>query len=124
MKTERELIMDALKARGRVARVKKTIARLQIKRNEAEHTEAKAEEALIAYMQESGCKAIEDGIAEVELGESWAVNVADIDAVPEQYIRTKTVREPDKVKIRNERPTGANWYVMSCKPKVTIKMKG
>ena len=123
MDEEQKLIMDVLEARSRVAWVKKEIATLQIKRNEAEKLEADAEGALIAYMQDNGCTGLESGIAGATLGVSYAVDIASVDAVPAEYLRTKTVTEPDKVKIRNEAPRTANWFTLRAEPKITIKMK-
>lgn len=120
---EQKLIMDVLEARSRVAWVKKEIATWQIKRNEAEKLEADAEAALIVYMQESGCVALESGIASASLKDAYSVDIASIDAVPAEYLRSKVVTEPDKVKIRNEAPRTANWFTLTAKPSLTIKMK-
>lgn len=124
MNDEKELIYNINAARSNLAHIKHEIAKLNIASNQAEQTLERAELALIAYMQETGQVAFESGEMEITLKDSYTVDVADINAVPEAYIRSKVVREPDKQKIRNERPAGANWYIMNVKPTVMIKMKG
>lgn len=77
---------------------------------------AQVQQAALDYMKGNGlveCDAF-------RLRKSYRVNVENIDAVPDEYKRTKTTIEPDKAKIRANKPEG-NWYIMEESETVEIK---
>lgn len=55
-----------------------------------------------------------------KIRKSYRVNVESIGAVPEEYQRVKTTIEPDKVKIKANKPSG-NWYIIEENESVEIK---
>lgn len=74
-----------------------------------------SESRLDAAMQAATDYMLGNGLLECEsfkLTTSYRVDVADIEAVPDEYIRVKTTKEVDKAKIRATKPAG-NFYVMS-----------
>lgn len=83
---------------------------------------AEVEQAMLDYMIANGVKAMHVGHNRITLGESFSVAVADIEAVPEEFVRIKTTKEPDKMKIRREMPQG-NWYNIEKSHKLTVTTK-
>lgn len=83
-----------------------------------------SETRLMNTMQAATDYMLGNGLLECEsfkLTTSYRVDVPDINAVPDEFIRTKTTKEVDKVKVRGVRPAG-NWYSMS--ENYGIKLKG
>jgi len=105
---EEKFIHDQLiTARQRVEELKAVERQAGAKRRGAEHELAKIEQAAIDYMTGNGI--VESELFRVRKTE--VVDVESVDAVPEEFVRTKITREPDKRRIADERPTG-NWYTM------------
>lgn len=64
-----------------------------------------------------------NGLIECEafkLRKSYRVDVENIEAVPPEYLRVKTITEINKEKIRAERPVG-NWWILSEHISVEVK---
>lgn len=55
---------------------------------------------LFAAMQEQGLNSVDVAHFRLSLRKSQAVEVSDQDAIPQEYLRTKTVIEPDKIAIK------------------------
>lgn len=125
---ESMLIDKVLGARRGVADAKAQVAMARLKQSELETYLDTCEQALIDYMQAYGLKQIEAGNCSVTLGESFRVDIADPKAVPDGYLRTKTVVEPDKALIAAMHKAGklpeSNWFAYIPSSKLTIKTKG
>ncbi len=109
---EEQKLLDAYNAaKIKTARIKSLIARLQIKRAESEAAEQRAEEAYIVFMDECGIVESACGNTRAYILHTERVEVVDIEAVPDAYIRTKISREPDKLLIKKnvKELAGANW---------------
>ena len=64
-----------------------------------------------------------NGLTECEafkVRRSYRVDVENIDSVPNDYIRIKTISEVNKDKIRKDKPIG-NWYVMNEHLSIEVK---
>lgn len=81
------------------------------------------EQAMLDYVNSSGLKQFEAGNHKITIGTSEVVDCPDVDAVPEQFVRTKIIKEPNKVLIKELRPVGANWYSIKTNQKITITTK-
>lgn len=115
---EEKILIDQLQSkRAKVEKIKAARAALMFDQNEAEHELEQVEQAIIDYMTGNGLLQF----ANLELGKSYSVDVENIEAVPEKYIRVKTTREVNKALIRAERPEGVNWYTMKESYKLTVK---
>jgi hypothetical protein len=77
------------------------------------------EEAFIDFMKGSGIEQTRSAHLKFTLGKSYRVEVESIEAVPEEFIRTKVTKEVDKLKIKNLRPQG-NFYTIFEHDKLTI----
>ena len=123
MTEEQKLIHDAQKADAALKKIKADIAKQQILRNQFETDLDKAKEALLKYMDETGQVAFECGEMKVYYTESEQVDISDNAAVPDDYMRKKVSKEPNKVLIKELRPQ-ANWYSIKSVRNLQIKMKG
>lgn len=122
--SEEKLIMEQIwKARADVLELNgkfldaKTALNIAIKRCDD------AEQAMIDFMEGNGIVKTE----EASLSYTKSCNVIDVDAVPEQFIRVRTVKEPNKILINEyykELTELPNWLAYETKPKLTIKRKG
>lgn len=114
---EENFIIDRLQSARHALELHKqeTTAR-RFKQNQLEKELADAEQALIDYMLGNGLLKTE----RVTLGETESVDAPDVDAIPEEFVRVKTVREPNKVLIKELRPNG-NWYAITKNYKVTVR---
>lgn len=126
MSEEQKLIDNYNAATRRVKRIKALIAKLQLWRNQAEKAEAKAEAAYIAFMDECGIKESECGDYKTFIRYGEQVDIANVEAVPDCYMRTKIVREPDKQKIKAnaEGLEGRNWFSIKRVRNLQVKLKG
>jgi len=114
---EESLIIDKLQsARHALELHKKECSAMRFKQNQLEKEVDDADRALIDYMLGNGLLKTE----RVTLGETTAVDAPDVDAIPDQFVRVKTIREPNKVLIKELRPEG-NWYSLTKNYKVTIR---
>lgn len=101
-------------ARMRVEEIAKQIRELQGQKNVAEKSEADMKQAILDYLTGNGLIETEN----FRLGKSVAIEVPDIEAVPEEYLRIK--KEINKAAIKAMKPVG-NWY--NCVESVTLTMK-
>jgi hypothetical protein len=114
---EEDFIIDKLQsARHALELHKQETSARRFTQNRLEKELEDAERALIDYMLGNGLLKTE----RVTLGETESVDAPDVDAIPEQYVRTKVVREPNKLLIKEVRPDG-NWYSITKNYKVTIR---
>lgn len=120
---EQQLITNVMDAKNNLKRIKDEIAALQIKCSQAEKAEADAEAAYIAFMDECGIEKSECGVYETSIRMSEQVDIADNAAVPDDYMHEKISREPDKMKIKANRPN-ANWYSIKAVRNLQVKLKG
>lgn len=125
MTNEIDLINVANTKKARLARIKSLINRLQIKRAECEKQVEHAEQAYIDFMDANGLVESECGNYRAFILHSERVEVVDLEAVPEAYIRTKVVREPDKLLIKKDAGSlsGANWVAINKVRNLQIRAK-
>jgi hypothetical protein len=117
MEEEENLIIDHLQsARHALELYKAETSARRFKQNQLEKQLEDAERALIDYMLGNGLIKTD----RVTLGETESVDAPDADAIPDEYVRVKTVREPNKILIKEVRPDG-NWYAITKNYKITIK---
>jgi len=116
------LVSELMAARYAVACQKEKISAARFELNALEKSLETIEQAVVDYFTGNGLKQFETQMHTVTLGESEAVDAPDADAIPEQFIRTKIVKEPNKVLIKELRPAG-NWYAIKKNFKVTIGSK-
>ena len=113
---EENFIIDRLQsARHALELHKQETSVRRFKQNQLEKELAEVEQALIDYMLGNGLLKTE----RVTLGETESVDAPDVDAIPEEFVRVKTVREPNKILIKELRPEG-NWWVLKKTYKITI----
>lgn len=125
MTSELDLINTVNAKKARLARIKLLISRLQIKRAECEKQVENAEQAYIDFMDANGLVESECGKYKAFILHSERVEVVDLEAVPEAYIRTKVVREPDKLLIKKDAGnlSGANWLTINKVRNLQIRAK-
>jgi hypothetical protein len=114
---EEDFIIDKLQsARHALELHKQESSARRFTQNQLEKNVQEAEQALIDYLLSNGLLKTE----RVTLGESEAVDAPDVEAIPEEFVRVKTTREPNKVLIKELRPHG-NWYAITKNYKITIR---
>jgi hypothetical protein len=104
-------------ARFALEQHKKGISPLRFEQNRLESELEKIEQAAIDYMTGNGLLDCDS----FRLGVTHSVDCPDIEAVPEEFVRVKMVREPNKILIKELKPEGANWYVLKTNYKLTVK---
>lgn len=114
---EKRLAGMLVEARAAVKQAKEAKKRASDTLADMEQYEADIHQAIIDYMDGNGLLECES----FTIRKSYAVDIEDLDAVPEDYLRFKTTTEADKIKIRDHRPAG-NWYVMRENKKVVVKV--
>jgi hypothetical protein len=95
---------------------KRELRDAQTAKNMAEHQFEQVKQAIKDYM-------LGNGIIETDvfiLMETEVCEVADVNALPEEYLRTKIIKEANKVKIKAERPD-ANWYAIVKNTHIKLK---
>lgn len=118
---EEKLLLDKLLSARHAIELNKEAKRdLTSKGNMLEKQLADIEQAFIDYMTGNGIKATDIGKHSVTLGESETVEVPDVDALPDEFVRIKTTREPNKVLLKELRPQ-ANYYTIQKNYKLTVK---
>lgn len=129
MDDEERIMLEAVLSARHAVKLEKEAKREHEQRiKEAERNEYVAEQAFIDYMKAHGIKATEVAYKwNVTLGQSTAIDVPDVDALPAQYVREKIIREPNKALIAEMHKagalTGANWYSVRVSDKITITNK-
>ena len=117
LEEEENFIIDNLQSARRSLELHKqeTSAR-RFTQNRLEKELEDAERAMIDFMVGNGLLQTE----RATLGESEAVDAPDVDAIPDEYVRTKIIREPNKILIKEVRPIG-NWYAIKKNYKITLR---
>lgn len=86
----------------------------KLEQNRLEQELANAEQSAVDYMLDNGLLQTD----KMKITISRSVEIEDVDAVPERYIRTKITKEPNKILIREEKPD-ANWYAIKTNYNIT-----
>lgn len=120
---ERFIIDMVISKRHQVETLKKEQAALKTRIALAESAEFEAEQALIDFYESCGVNKSECGDYTITLGQSKSVDVANLDSVPDKYIRTKITKEVNKALIKAEGLPANNWLSYSTKTTITIKHK-
>ncbi len=119
---EENMLIDKLQsARHALEMHKKAVSSMRFEQNALEKQLEEIEQSCIDYMTGNGLVETE----RLRLGTSASVDVPDVDAVPEQFIREKITREPNKILIseahKSGKLSGANWYTIKQSYKLTLK---
>jgi hypothetical protein len=119
---EEHLLIDMLiGTRNSLERAKSNVKAAQDVQQSFEKQLADVEQALVDYCTANGVIQFSCGNHRIFLGKSESVDIPNVEAVPEEYTRIK--REPDKMKIKNTRPEGANWYTIKESNHITLRSK-
>lgn len=114
--------------RNAVEQNKKQQSALKLESNRLNKELEDAEQALVDYFTANGMTQTHVNKFSITLGYSTSIDVDNLDAVPEDYVRVKTTREPNKVLISEMHKAGkldgANWFSIKTSPKITIKYEG
>lgn len=114
---EEGILIDQLKsARWKLEQIKRQQTKLALDKDLAEHELEVIKQAIIDYMEGNGLVQF----ANCTLGYSESIDCPDLEAIPDDYIRVKTVKEPNKALIKAAKPQG-NWYVVKSTPKLTLR---
>lgn len=117
------LIDKVLSARHEVILKMDELRALKLSLNQAEQYAESCEQALLDYYAANGITKSTCGDFTATISKSVSVDVADIDSVPEKYIRTKITKEVNKALIRAEGLEANNWLSYSYTPTIIIKHK-
>lgn len=123
MNNEQELIDEVNASRHRVKRIKSLIETMKRKLNVCEQGVVDAEEAYMKFMDDNGIKESECGEYKAFIRYSEQVDIADNAAVPDDFLRVKVSKEPNKMLIKELRPQ-ANWYSIKSIRNLQVKLKG
>ena len=75
-------------------------------------------ETTVGESKEMPAKMVIYGIPKI--GKSETCEVPDIESVPDQFVRFKSIKEPNKILIKELSPEG-NWYTIAEHVKLTAK---
>lgn len=119
------LFQEMMYARHEIEKINDQIRELQAEKKRFTKRKEETEQALADYMQANGVINFKANKETVTLGESTSVDVPDVEALPDEYVRIK--READKTKIgqalRMGKIANANWFTVAVKPKITVRSK-
>ena len=118
---EKFLLEQLLGARHGLELHKKETSARRFQQNILEKELEVIEQAVADYMTGNGVKQFEAGHCTITISETESVDAPDVDAIPEQFVRTKITKEPNKILIKELRPEGANWYSLKQGFKLTVK---
>lgn len=122
MNEEEHLLIDMLiGTRNSLECAKANVKAAQEVQQSFEKQLADVEQAITDYCTANGVVQFSTENHSITLGSSSSIDIPSVDAVPEEYTRIK--REPDKVKIKNTRPEGANWYTIKETNFITLRSK-
>lgn len=114
---EELLLKDKLNSARHAVKLKSDeIRNLTTQKKQLESELAEIEQDCVDYMQGNGLLATEN----FTLVKTYSVNIADENAVPDEFCRIKTIREPNKILIKELQPD-ANWY--SIDENISIRSK-
>lgn len=120
--TEEELFLtqQLLDARRRLDEHKLENSRRKFQQNQLEFELDAIKQAMVDYCTGNGLKQFNTEHYTITLSTSESVDAPDVIAIPNDYLRVRM--EPNKEKIRAERPEG-NWYTIKETPSVRIVRK-
>ena len=113
---EKMIAQKVRDARFALEQHKKGMSSLRFEQNRLEKELETVEQAAIDFCVGNGLLDCDS----FRLGVTHSVDVPDVDALPEEYVRVKTTREPNKILIKEKRPQG-NWYTIKESYKLTVK---
>lgn len=123
MNDEEHLLIDMLiGTRNSLERAKAQVAAAKEVQASFEKQLADVEQAIVDYCTANGVLQFSSEHHSITLGSSESIDIASIEAVPEEFTRVITKREADKIKIKNTRPQG-NWYTIKQSNHVTLRGK-
>lgn len=111
---EKFLIDKLLSARHVLKLHKEETGARRLRQNQLEKELADIEQACVDYMTANGLRET----SALSISETYSVDVPDVGALPDEFVRVKIIREPNKVLIRELRPD-ANWYAIKKGYKLT-----
>ncbi len=114
---EESFLIDQLQSAKHALEIhKKEMTAMRLKQNQLEKIVVDTEQAVIDFMLQNGLLQTD----RITLGETSSVDVPDVESVPEQFLRIKTTKEPNKVLIKELAPV-ANWYSIKKNYKLTLR---
>ena len=113
---EKFIRQKVLDARFALEQHKKGMSSLRFEQNRLEKELETIEQAAVDYMTGNGLLDCDS----FRLGVTHSIDCPDIAAVPEEFVREKITREPNKILIREMKPVG-NWYTVKDSYKLTVK---
>lgn len=116
---EKFLLDEYLTARHMLELCENEIRTLRTKKNGLEKRLEDTKQAMIDYMVGNGVEKTTINHLSVSISKSYAVDVPDVEAVPEEFLRVKVVKEPNKLLIKEARPD-ANWWSIKESYKLTV----
>lgn len=120
---EESLLLDQLNsARFALEQHKKAMSSLRLEQNALEKRLEEVTQAMADFFTGNGLLEFETSQFVVRYGESESVDVPDVEALPERFVRTKIIKEANKILLRELRPL-ANYYTIKKSPKITVTNK-
>lgn len=114
------LLQQLLNARTAVEVHKQETSMRTLTKNRLDKELQVVEQALIDYFVSNGLKQFHACHLNVTISETESIDAPDVDAIPAEFIREKTTKEPNKILIKELRPKG-NWYSVKQGHKITVK---
>ena len=117
MENEEEFLKDKLQSARHALKLHKDEDNIRkLTKNRLDKELEEIEQACVDYMKGNGLLSTEN----FTLGTSTSIDVTDIDAVPEEFLRVKITKEPNKILIKELKPAG-NWYIETHREYITCK---
>jgi hypothetical protein len=125
---EERLLIDKLLSASHAVELHKAAMRdLRVEQIRLEKHEAECKQAVEDYCRENGVTQFETNTHTCSISTTLSVDVPDVEAVPVDYQRVKTVIEPNKILIGEAYKAGklpaANWFHMAQSTKITVRSK-
>ena len=117
MDEEKLLIENYQSARFALEQASKDASYYAAKKKAAETELEIAKQAIIDYAEGNGILETEN----FSISETRAVDVTDIDSVPEEFVRIKTVKEVNKAAIQALKLPESNWLKYKVSKKINFK---
>lgn len=117
MENEEKFLKDKLQSARHALKLHKDEDNIRkLTKNRLEKELEDIEQSCVDYMKGNGLLSTEN----FTLGISTSIDVADINAVPEEFLRIKVTKEPNKILIKELNPIG-NWYTQTEKEFISCK---
>lgn len=114
------ILNEYLSARHELELVETQIRNLRTRKNHLEALKEETKQAMIDYMVGNGVEQTTINHLKVSVSKTYSVDVPDVEAVPEEFLRIKVMKEPNKLLIKEARPD-ANWWSMKESYKLTVE---